>query len=91
MKYVMFETDLGSGMKRKVPIIFPDQIAHAAIAEMVIANAASLDMAEPKVINAGEINMFVDSTHGKSVSCQVLADESDADTINAYNYFHGLC
>lgn len=86
MKYIMFEVPLGSTMKRKVPIIFPENMVHVDVAEM-ITGCAGLENA--KAISAGFCKVFVEC-YDKSTTLGLEVDESDDSTINTYDYTHGL-
>lgn len=85
-KYVMLEMPCG-GVRRRIPIIFPDILVHADVAAAV----QSLPMmGEAKPIAAGSIDLMAAECHGKSTTLNVSAGETDAELINTFPYFHGI-
>lgn len=91
MKYVMLEVEIGDGLVKKVPIIFPDFMIHedlySAVAKILYDHH---DMKHIKPVSAGDVNIRVDSCHGQSITLKVKSDKEDVTTINMYNYCHGM-
>lgn len=92
-KYVMFEANGAA-----VPIIFPNLVVHAHIAEGV-AHAVRRGVIEAKPnawsskpISAGFLNtMIVTGVHGDSESLRGLKSrEEDRSIINCWPYAHGM-
>jgi len=84
MKYIMYIKEI-EGIKRKIPIIFPDSLVHIEVAK------ALKDLVHTsKICSAGEINMVASSTFGESTTLGIKAKKEDVEIINDYNYFHGL-
>lgn len=91
MKYIMFTQYNENGtVLRKVPIIFPNALTHALIAE---ALSKSEELTNSKVTSAGEFSSF-DLAHiaptGHSESLGVGTDPDDLSIIRTYDYTHGL-
>ena len=89
MKYIMFEVQHPSGLKQKIPIIFPDQMVHKFVAEAV-ANHREHRQFEMKPVSAGQCSIECLGVFGESETLKVSASKEDSDVINAYDYMHGL-
>lgn len=86
-KYVMLEMPCG-GVKRRVPIIFPDILVHADVAAAVQKLPM---MGEAQPVSAGDIDLLASNCHGKSSTLNLQScGDDDAETINAFPYFHGI-
>lgn len=83
----MFETKIGSLTKR-IPIIFPNELVHADIAEYIRDMLKHTHGWKAKIVSAGEINlgMFV-NCHGSSSTLEISAQpEIDNNVINMNDY-----
>lgn len=88
MKYVMFRVGTDD---RKVPVLFPQELVHACIAEAVHTMDGMLG-AVP--ISAGSVRMDglrVFCCFGRSESLKLESHPDDAAIIRTVNYTHGLC
>lgn len=91
MKYVMFKAEF-AGMERLVPIIFPDTLVHAMMADhmkALIKESFSVK-GTISVVSAGDIDIVGVRTHGKSETLKCAAKQSDARVISEYDYMHGI-
>lgn len=92
MKYVML-TVTHCGMKRKMPVIFPNSVNHDDVAvffsEALRASYGDIPV-QIDATSAGFIDLRVENTHGKSTTLGLPSDEADARTINVHDYFHGI-
>lgn len=94
MKYVMLEVVL-SGSEAppfKLPIIFPDKLVHKDMAMSARKVAWSTwPCCKVNVVSAGEINLNGVECFGDSETLKVESRGiRDADTIETYNYMHGI-
>jgi hypothetical protein len=85
MKYVMLEIEQ-EGLKRRVPIIFPNQLTHVGIAELM---AQFAELKGARAVSAGDCTVDVECG-GKSTTLKLSADKSDAALINSIDYLHGI-
>lgn len=105
MKYVMFQGEMKGGMKQKIPIIFPDFMVHADVAEyMTYLLEQKHGYQNLRPVSAGSIVLggtygtennkisVVDGveTSGKSDSLKLKSDPNDAAIISMYDYMYGL-
>lgn len=86
MKYVVLKETRGH-VEREIPVIFPNQLCHSDIAELV-SNAEGV--AGTHVVAAGFCNVSVKCS-GNSESLNIGNRASlDDDMINTYDYTHGI-
>lgn len=86
MKYIMFQSEI-QGMKRRIPIIFPNFINHIDVTKAL----KDLDgIKTSKVYSAGEVHVKVDKEHGNSTTIGISSKDGDAEIINMIDYFHGI-
>lgn len=96
MKYVMFELDTGDGLKRNIPIIFPNSLVHADVAEAIkhmrVGTQRNWDcpFVEAKVVSAGELSIASSTTSGGSETLGVESRLEDSTIITMHDYFHGM-
>lgn len=93
MKYVMLEIMLGGEASPfKLPVIFPDKLVHRDMAAHTKKVAWSTwPGCTVNVVSAGEIQLDGVECFGSSESLKVKSRGiRDADTIEAYNYMHGI-
>ncbi|OCJ46351.1 hypothetical protein [Serratia sp. 14-2641] len=90
MKYIMLRVD--KPMAREIPIIFPDNLVHADVANAMRMLVAYPGMANATVVSAGYCNLNLSvECHGKSTTLNVSSRETDDNiVINTYDYTHGL-
>lgn len=91
MKYVVIQTELG-GMKREFPIIFPDHLTHADVADGLMFLGCP-ELKNGKVVAAGFVSSmaFEGGCYGHSVTCQKDSREKvDDELIKMHDYMHGL-
>jgi len=80
MKYIMLETDEGM----KLPILFPDVLVHANVAELMKRlTLFQLKVAKCEVVSAGFVNIADASVHGDSESLGVKSNPTDGVRILA--------
>jgi hypothetical protein len=92
-KYVMFKVPLSKDTEVLIPIIFPDKLVHADVAEnlkQTVATSCSCKIEEVTVQSAGEINIDVLECYGKSTTLKVSSDPEDEKVIQMYPYMHGI-
>lgn len=82
MKYIMFERQ-----GQLVPVIFPDFINHREVANALTGH---LTLSRAKPVSAGTCEVYCTSTSGASSTLEVEAKTLDAQTINVYDYCHGM-
>lgn len=90
MKYIVIEVPLGTELVREIPVIFPNEIVHADMAETLIRMCPEFE--KGKAISAGFVNSM-DLTappHGKSDSLKVESRREDARLILMHDYLHGI-
>ena len=82
MKYVILERQHGD-MVQVIPVIFPNVLAHKDVAEAI----AKLVGKDCKAVSAGDVNVAVHATHGKSSSLKLEGRAGDAALININDYY----
>lgn len=88
MKYVMLEIRGPGGLKRRVPVIFPNEMVHEDVTK-AIQTIAPYDKAVP--VSAGDITLISGVTcDGQSNTLKLKAHKKDALTIQLLDYTHGL-
>ncbi|EAM5846835.1 hypothetical protein CP583_20830 [Salmonella enterica] len=87
MKYIMLRTN--GKLKRDIPIIFPDLLAHKDVADAIAGMELYSDLNGADVVSAGFCNVGV-KCFGESESCNAVSREVDDVVINTYDYTHGL-
>lgn len=93
MKYIMFVSTLGKPndpdpMLRYCPLIFPDFLVHAEVAQGFIKSrkACPYDPREYRVHSAGFISPMGMECHGESESLGVKSDPLDTNRIACADY-----
>lgn len=94
MKYIVLEQKFG-GMTREYPIIFPEALVHADVAEALIKTMqTTLPKAKVKAVSAGTVNsldMLDINCHGESTTLGLKSRESqDNNLIKMMDYSHGI-
>lgn len=87
MKYIMFKIDLGEGMTQKLPVIFPDELVHLAVAHAITGNR---HMSHLVPVSAGYCQIDCRDVSGVSETLKLLSEDGDAEVINMHNIQHGL-
>lgn len=89
MKYIVIEQKVSDTLSRRIPIIFPNSLTHALVAESMLQ---SEELTGGKVVSAGTISsLSIDAgCHGESYSCGVKCDVSDDELIHFNDYNAGL-
>lgn len=87
MKYIMFGRSAGEHLEQRTPIIFPNSLVHADVAD---ALKGLPELTGCTVVSAGEFNALTGETYGGSTSLKVDSRPEDAVTIKGMDYFHGL-
>jgi hypothetical protein len=88
----MIETKIGN-VKKLLPIIFPDQLVHAEMYNLVRRNLIrehGMRETEIAVHSAGQIEMFDISCHGESETLGIKSNTNDSKTIENYSVLHGI-
>ena len=85
-KYVMFQ----HGDTFRVPILFPDKLVHADIAERLFPCMPI--PAKTRIVSAGMIEqLYVEGVYGKSETLNINSlEKEDQETINYLTYRHGI-
>lgn len=89
MKYIMLNIPFG-GSVRRTPILFPDYLTHAMVAEALIAQP---HLSSATVHSAGEFSsMDLGDVElgGKSTSLGVESDPNDSKFLPLMDYHHGI-
>ncbi len=88
MKYIKFTVRLkGSDILKQHIIVVPNDICHDnAALHYTAACRIEWPGCEIKVISAGEVSLFVESTHGKSTTLGLESDPGDATVLNNMDY-----
>lgn len=89
MKYIMMET-VSSGVKKLIPIIFPDFMTHSDLAEHVQSILETQHKLQTQVRSAGSIDINVDGCFGESETLHVKSKDGDDRVINSYDHLHGI-
>lgn len=89
MKYVMFEHDL-EGVTQKIPIIFPDRLVHADVAERMRHLLRRVHKIDAKPVSAGFVNLGLISCYGESETLGLSARNEDGAIIETMDYLHGI-
>lgn len=101
MKYIVIQMADRHGNARELPIIFPNSLTHAVVAE-AIQLSEDLKGQNSKVVAAGEISSMCIANsglgpdpfcHGKSESLGGIASRGSEDDalIYMHDYNHGIC
>lgn len=90
-KYIVVQVQTGS-IAREVPILFPEQMVHALVAEVTKPLLRAHGWTVGEVVAAGECTLTVHSTEGvsKSLKPNVYARDGDAQWLTMYPYHHGV-
>jgi hypothetical protein len=86
----MFEVDVGQGLKRQIPIIFPDSLIHKDMAEATEPIVRRCCNSNVKLISAGNISSVTQEVSGKSTTLNIESNSEDSSTISMYDYYHGI-
>lgn len=93
MKYIVIQTKTDNGMIiRDIPIIFPDELTHSVISE-VISNSIIIEnetIIQAIPVSAGFYNAINAKCYGRSISLKLSSREEDTGLIRMNDYFHGL-
>lgn len=84
MKYVIIHKKMGQGMVQVIPIVFPNAMVHADMAEAAMKAIGG----ECTVKSAGEAYINCTSAHGESSTLGIKSnpDERDHARINLSDY-----
>jgi hypothetical protein len=91
MKYVMAEVSQGS-LRRSVPCVFPNELVHVVMASYFKQALEHHGYTDVEFVSAGEVTLFGAGVEcsGSSETLKLSARESDARTIEMYDYLHGV-
>jgi hypothetical protein len=95
LKYIMLRIQEGgrSGHMRLVPILFPEAMVHATMAEALV-DAVRVEQAPAKVdvVSAGQVRIDAEDVvvHDRSESLMLRPHTDDARIIATINYTHGI-
>lgn len=93
-KYIVFEIETPSRIKMELPVIFPDKLVHADVAEAlhrVLRKTFHHAMSKP--LSAGAISMvrIPFGTEGESKTLKLKSRTEDDDVlIESFEYSHGI-
>jgi hypothetical protein len=88
MKYIVLEQDLGEGLKREVPIVFPNCLTHSLVAQAMVK---SEELTGARPIAAGFIDMDANVCFGESESLKLKSrDIKDRLLLDTHDFLHGL-
>lgn len=75
MKYIMLETDEG----KKIPFVFPNELVHADVADLMCRLVSVRTNQYARPISAGFVELGFDTTvHGESETLSLKSNDSDA-------------
>jgi hypothetical protein len=89
-KYIILEVDRKEAGLQRLPIIYPDILVHAHVAEAIM-RLPNFVQHKATVASAGEINLTADYCGGGSETLKI--EESDPDDrflVNSFPYLHGI-
>lgn len=94
MKYIVFRQQMGEGLAREIPVIFPNELVHASVAEglqrAIMETTGRKDIL-PEIVAAGECNRVDCDCTGGSETLGVDSRYSvDERLISTHDYFHGI-
>lgn len=90
MKYIVIKQKVSDGLYQEIPIMFPNDFVHSAVAEMFLKDA-HFNNRPGEVISAGFIHAYDVECHGKSTTLELSSrEEIDDLLIKGYDYNHGL-
>lgn len=95
LKYVMFAYTTGE-VQRLYPVIFPEQMVHALIAEAQRAyrHGSKTNWVRATPVSAGFVTQEIGSSkwacYGESESLKMKAHPEDAHIMNSFSYLFGV-
>ena len=99
LKYIMFEACIGggSGVKRRIPILFFEPLTHVGMYRTVMYSRIEELPRDSELVSAGFVTMqgvkvqcFGESESLKHERLPHVPLPDDAGIIQAHNYFHGI-
>ena len=91
MKYIVFRKRYGSrsDLEQEIPIIFPDQLTHSVMAEVISRNP---EMRGALPISAGFVSSLdmKAECHGESETLGLKSRPEDSNLINMFDYMRGI-
>ena len=88
MKYIMLQIKTG-GVSQRIPVLFPDALVHAEVAEALLKHIPTLKKA--KTINAGTVKVHASVDEAsESTTLELKAGSDDSMIINTHDFFHGI-
>lgn len=87
-KYIVFEVKI-SGVNKKMPVIFADDIVHAVMAKAV-TRAMEMQRLVVTPVSAGFVRFHDTNTFGGSETLDMSANPEDAKLIEYYPTLHGI-
>jgi len=89
MKYIMIEVE--KPVRRRIPIIFPNDMVHAIVAEAILSKAKTMNWQNAKVVSAGDCSVMDVECSGHSSTLKLSSDSfKDERIINNIDYLHGI-
>lgn len=90
MKYVMLEIKIGDSIQH-FPIIFPAMLVHKDMADMITSRLRrEHNISDAVSVSAGFITIDECSVADHSESLNLKSAAKDEETIEQYNYYHGI-
>ena len=88
MKYIVLELQVTDGVKREVPIVFPNCLTHAIVAESIVS---SPELKGAVAISAGFIDMDANTCYSESESLKLKSrGVTDRLLIDCHDHLNGL-
>lgn len=88
MKYIVLEQIIGDGLKREIPIIFPNALTHAIVAECMMK---SEELVGAVPIAAGFLDIDTENCYGESESLKLQSrGQQDRLLIDCHDYLNGI-
>lgn len=87
-KYIVLEVDRKEAGLQRLPIIFPDILVHADVAEAIM-RLPNFVQHKATVVSAGDCSIEAQCS-GHSETLNLNSDAGDTDLINTFPYFHGI-
>lgn len=98
LKYIMYEVDYADGLKKRIPIFFPEPVVHACMHEALEMGTEVMPGpkgTQGKLVSAGFVDSDALLPYGESESLKMLnlpciPLRDDYKVLATYDYAHGI-